>query len=205
MMDLEQGRGMQALFQKPERPLIKISTARLPELGGKEGQVKRRREHYEQEERAQAELAEELDQDDEELVQYLSRVVGLKIWDFDENHNRFQIKDVAYDSKQDFFQAEYVFLNADESIDARHTDRGDGTYSNMAGYRFTGPGVFTIHSLENMAKDYDRGHAKPPREARKRSRLPVRRDEIDECSLRRSKMQRPCVGPADGAHLWNFH
>ena len=39
MMDLEQGRGTQALFQKPARPLIKISTVRLPELGGKEGQV----------------------------------------------------------------------------------------------------------------------------------------------------------------------
>ena len=95
MMDLEQGRGTQALFQKPAHPLIKVSTVRLPELGGKEGQVKRRRQHYEQEERAQAELAEELDQDDEELVQYLSRLVGLKIWDFDENHNRYQIKDVT--------------------------------------------------------------------------------------------------------------
>ena len=94
-----------------------------------------------------------------------------------------------------------MFLNADESIDTRHTDRGDGTYSNMVGYRFTGPGVFTIHSLENMAKDYDREHAKPPREARKRSRLPVRRDEIDESSLRRSKRQRLCVDPPADGHL----
>lgn len=93
MMDLEQGRETQALFQKPARPLIKLSTVRLPELGGKEGQVKRRRNHYDQEERAQAELAEELDQDDEELVHYFSRLVGFKIWDFDENHNRYQIKE----------------------------------------------------------------------------------------------------------------
>ena len=99
----------------------------------------------------------------------------------------------------DFFQAECVILDQDEKVDKRHIQRGgDGLYSRMVAYRFTGPGYFTIESLLNMAEDYKREHAKAAarqrqnggKKAKTQPKLPFRRESYQYSELRRSTRRR---------------
>ena len=136
-----------------------------------------------------------MDVDDADLLWYENELLELKIWDDDEKTNkRYQIKAISYDTADEYFQAECVMLTEKETVDERHQNRGDDGFSNMVGYRFTGPGYFNIESLKNMAKDYEREHAlavakaksKGGKQRKVRTKLPIRVETIRTTGLRRS-------------------
>ena len=137
MMKLERAPRTQRRYTKPEQPPIESRELGLSTIGPV---TKRIHEHERQAEERAADLMDEVNQDDPELVGYQERFEGMYIYDHDERgHKTFRIIRVCYCDKTPGHIVECVLVDGEGAMLPRHKDRGDGVFSGMVPYVFTGP------------------------------------------------------------------